>query len=219
MKYSITYDKKGPGSPARRLPDGDSIDTVSAICRAAGVEFLEGVATGWGKRELAEWLSGSYHEAASRLGVLDDLRAPSDTPYDLREARIGALMESARLHTLTMLEELALPHAESDFIDEAITRGFVCPAEDEVETPVWVPLDLPRMRLRDRLRSLFVADYLNAPREYETTFFVCHRCDSPRFDEDAKWMGFCRKHLRTSNVVARVTPEDEVDDQVRRGVS
>ncbi len=64
MKYLITYEKKGPGGPARRLPDGDSIDTVSAMCRAAGVEFLEGAASGWGKRELAEWLSGSYHVAA-----------------------------------------------------------------------------------------------------------------------------------------------------------
>lgn len=209
MKYVITYGKPGPGGAPRRLPDGVSIDTISGSCRAAGVEFLEGVSRGWSKRELAAWLSEPYAVAASRLGRVDELAPPpSAEGVDLRPVRLAAIMESARLHTLTMLEELALPHAESDYLDEAIAHGFVCPAEDELGTPVWVPVDRPRMRLRDRVRSLFVADYLNTPHEYESSFFVCHRCEAARFDEDAKWMGFCRKHLRPSHTVARVLGDD-----------
>ncbi len=209
MKYLITYGKPGPGGAPRRLPDGVSIDTVSGSCRAAGVEFLEGVSRGWAKRELATWLSEPYAVAASRLGRVDPPTESVVTDgVDLRPSRLAAIMESARLHTLTMLEELALPHAESDYVDEAITHGYVCPAEDELGTAVWVPIDRPRMRLRDRVRSLFVADYLNTPYEYESSFFVCHRCEAARFDEDAKWMGFCRKHLRPSHTVARVLGDE-----------
>jgi hypothetical protein len=183
------------------------------------VEFLEGVARGWTKRDLAAWLSGPYRDAVTRLGPMDELRIPPSEGFDLRPSRLADVMESARLHTLTMLEELALPHGASDFVDEAITARMVTVVEDELETAMWLPVDLPRLRLRDRVRALFVADYLIAPHEYATQFFVCHRCEAPCFDEEAKWMGFCRKHLRPSHTVPKVGVEVPDEEDSSRKIS
>ena len=71
------------------------------------------------------------------------------------------------------------------------------------------------MRLRDRLRSLFAADYLNAPYTY-AELFVCHRCEAVVFDEHAKQLGICGAH-RMSGVVPREGGRDNrrnaVDDE------
>jgi hypothetical protein len=64
-----------------------------------------------------------------------------------------------------------------------------------------VPVDGARVRLRERVQSLFAADYLNAPYTY-ADLFVCHRCEAIVFDEHTKRVGICGAH-RTSGTVPR----------------
>ena len=180
----------------RRLPLSESVDTVSAACRHAGLAFTEGVAAGWGKRDLAGWLAGPY--AAAVRHATAPFRPRFVGPRDLREERISLVMEAARFRTLAMLEALALPSADSPFIQESVKRGLVTVAEDELGTSVWVPVDVAGLRLHDRVRALFAADYLLNPTDYQESFFVCHRCERVLFDAETKWLGFCRMHLTES---------------------
>jgi len=169
---------------------------VSAACRQAGLAFTEGVSAGWGKRDLAGWLLGPYAAAVRHAAA--PFRPRFAGPRDLREERLSLVMEAARFRTLAMLEALALPSAQSPFIDEAVARGLITPAEDELGTSVWVPVDVAGLRLHDRVRALFAVDYLLSPGDYQESFFVCHRCERVLFDAEAKWMGFCRMHLTQS---------------------
>src|SRR5205823_3217663 len=86
-------------------------------------------------------------------------------------------------------------------VDDIVDRSLVRKVVDAEERDAWVPVDGSRMRLRDRLRSLFAADYLNNPYVY-TELFVCHRCEAVVFDEHAKRLGICGWH-RISGVVPR----------------
>ncbi len=109
------------------------------------------------------------------------------------------------MHTLALLEELALPDGESDYVDAAIQSGALVQGEDELATPVWLPVDVPRMFLRDRLRALFVADYLMSPDDYVRELFVCDRCERVVFDVDDKRLrAGCNLHRTTSDVFIKV---------------
>ena len=46
------------------LEEGATRESVSAECRAAALEFMAGVASGWEKIDLAQWLTGPYAHAA-----------------------------------------------------------------------------------------------------------------------------------------------------------
>jgi len=52
------------------------------------------------------------------------------------------------------------------------------------------------MRLRDRVASLFVADYLNNPAAY-SHLYVCHHCEAIVFEQGARERGMCSAHLRS----------------------
>ena len=110
-------------------------------------------------------------------------------------------MDNARIHTLALCEELSLPRGDSDFIDDAIARGLLTPIENQSGSLLWVPVDAARMRLRDRVRSLFVVDYLLAPELYAESLLVCHRCERIVFDLSAKQLGHCSLHRHRSGIV------------------
>jgi hypothetical protein len=62
-------------------------------------------------------------------------------------------------------------------IDEGLVAGIV----DEASDLGFAPVDNAGMRLVDRVRSLFVADYLTRPPDY-AAFAVCDDCDGATFD-------------------------------------
>jgi hypothetical protein len=164
---------------------------------------MGGVAEGWTKFDLASWLAGSYAHATRFAPRGERLASNGPDSDSLHDTRIEDVMQNARMHTLALCEELALPRSESDYIDVAIARGFLAAAEDELATPLWVPVDARRMRLRDRVRTLFVVDYLLSPDVYERELFVCHRCEQVVFDADAKAVGVCSLHRRQSGIIVR----------------
>jgi hypothetical protein len=73
----------------------------------------------------------------------------------------------------------------------AIAEEYVLPFVDELGTLVWVPVDVRDMRLKDRVRSLFVADYLNLAADYQTALAICSRCGDVVFDEHVRRTGMC----------------------------
>jgi hypothetical protein len=194
----------GTGDRGSRHPveDGSTRESLSEECRAAALSFMTGVGAGWDKLDLALWLTGDYARATRHrkhgervatptLGVVDEI--PAET--------LEALVVHVRGQLLASLEMAALELGALDFAEAQVARGLVRQMIDADGRDAWVPVDGARMRLRERLESLFAADYLNAPYTY-AGMFVCPRCEAVVFDAHAKRTGICGIH-RISDTVPR----------------
>ncbi|MBX3187410.1 MAG: hypothetical protein KF819_10365 [Labilithrix sp.] len=196
MEYVKAYNKgRGP----ERL-DGDATrESVSLEAREAALAFMSGAASGWDKLDLALWLTGPYARATrhtmhgERFAVIGAEEIADETLVDL--------VEHARSRVLAELEEASLDCGALDFAAEAVERGHVKKATDVEGRPAWYPVDGARTTLEDRVKSLFVADYLNTPYAY-AELFVCHRCRAVAFDDAAKTIGLCGAH-RSSGIVPK----------------
>ena len=215
MKYVMTFGAKaGP----MVLEEGASSASLAEECRDAALAFMSGVAVGWDKIDLALWLTGPYARAtrhAKRGERVTDVGA-GDV---IDDETIEDLVTRVRGQLVAALEKAALDDGSLDFAEEAVSRGIVRRATTLEGEQVWVPVDATRLRLKDRLASLFAADFLNVPTEYQS-LFVCHRCESVTFDAHARAIGVCATH-RISGVVPRdpeltVTVEDRRDGTTRR---
>lgn len=215
MKYVISYVHK-PGS-VPTLED-ESVDTIAEQCRDAALAFVNGVGRGWTKRDLALWLSGPYRVATRHATGGErtaDLATVDEAEEELlSEGRIVDLMRRAREQVLARLEDMALPSCEADFVHEAVSRRAIAPRVDADGISLWVPVDLRRMRLRDRVLALFACDYLMRPDDYAHELAVCHKCELVQFDEAAKRAGECGGHRRISGIVGPGEGEDGGEQQV-----
>lgn len=197
MKYVMAF--TGAGS-VLKLDDDVNAESVSGECREAALAFMAGASAGWTKLDLVRWLIGPYARAVrhTRRGErVTGLAGEVEVSEDVVDGLVGRV----RGQLLASLEAAALARGELEFLEEAIERGLVRRASDADGFEVWVPVDAPRMRLRDRLRALFAADYLAAADAYED-LLVCHRCEAVVFDPHAKQAGVCGAH-RASGVVPR----------------
>lgn len=198
VKYVTAYP---PARALRLLEVGVTKESVAEECRQAALAFLSGVASGWDKLDLVLWLTGPYARATRHAPRGERVVDVAHTPTEIADASIEELVTRVRGQVLASLEKAALDYGRLDFADDALQRGLVRKAMDEEGAICFVPVDAPHMRLRDRVRALFAADYLCAPHAY-VDLFVCHRCESVSFDEHAKEIGVCRRH-RISGVVPR----------------
>ncbi len=213
VRYFISFEEGGepteqiafPRSTSR-LPVEETADSIALACRSAALSFMDGVAHGWSKFDLAMWLAGPYAHA-TRFAPRGERTLPDRPTQNGPESdplggeRLHEVMDNARMHSLALCEELSLPRSDSDFIDDAIARGLLTPIEDHRGSLLWVPVDAARMRLCDRVRSLFVVDYLLAPHLYLESLLVCQRCERIVFDINAKQVGHCSLHRHRSGIV------------------
>lgn len=185
---------------ATRIEEDSTHDSVAAECREAALSFMSGVASGWDKLDLALWLTGPYARA-TRHGKHGERVAAVAEGEEIGDERIEDLVTRVRGQLIASLEKAALEMGALEFTDDVVERGLVRKMKDADGRDAWVPVDGARLRLRDRLRALFAADYLNAPYAY-AELFVCHRCEAVVFDDHAKQVGICGSH-RLSGVVPR----------------
>jgi hypothetical protein len=217
------FDARGMRAPLV-LADGVTRERVSEECREAALAFMDGVARGWDKLELALWLTGPYARATRHLPREDASRVPTRggsepgagaEPRAIRNESIENLVIRVRGQLLAALEKAALELGSLEFVGEMVERGHVRKVVDAEGRDAWVPVDSPRMRLRDRVRSLFVADYLDAPHTY-ASLFVCHRCEAVVFDDHAKRRNVCGAH-RMSGLAPRDEESEESPLPVAQG--
>lgn len=209
MKYVISYTASRRGAEAQRVLAPDvTKDEIADDCREAALLFMNGVATGWDKVDLALWLSGFYARATRHVPRGERVEMPIEDaePVTVAEESVVALVDRTRLQLLPALEKAAMELGELDFVDHCRSRRFVQTARLADGEPVVLAIDLPRMKLVDRVRSLFAADFCNRSYAY-LDLLVCHRCESVVFDEDAKRIGHCRAHKHVSGFVPRVGVE------------
>lgn len=191
------------------LDEGATRDSVAAECREAALSFVNGVAAGWDKLDLVLWLTGPYARTTRHVPRGERV-AGLDGELDVTSESIEDLVTRVRAQIIASLETAALNEGTLEFAVEAMDRGLVRRALDVDGEVVWVPADNTRMRLRDRVRSLLAADYLNDPGAY-AALYVCHRCENVVFDENAKRLGACQNHKRVSGVVPRQREYESVD--------
>lgn len=183
------------------LDDGSTRESVAAECREAALAFINGVAAGWDKLDLALWLTGPYARATRFVPRGERVTGLAEETEVADEA-IEDLIVRVRSQLVASLETAVLADGALEFAVEAMDRGLVRRAVDLEGEIVWVPADSTRMRLKDRVRSLFAADYLNDPGAYGA-LYVCHRCENVVFDENSKRLGACQNHKRVSGIVPR----------------
>lgn len=181
-----------------RLASGFTIDDVAEACRSAALEFLDGVRDGWGKKELATWLTGSYHQISILRCTPDELafadvapqtprpdlrgRPPSVPPEDLQKT-----LRAARAEVLGVLERFAAgDEAAATFVWRVKGRGGLTPVEDDDGISGLVPNEQPSQRLVERVLSLLAADYVARPHDYEERVAVCHSCGCVSFLPSAR---------------------------------
>lgn len=202
MKYAECLSSGRKSEGPSLLEDGSTREVVADECRNAALDFMAGVADGWSKFDLALWLHGPYALAARHSPVGDRLPASKVARRTLEGKTIEELIVGVRGQLVASLERAALGNGAPDFIEHALIEQHVRRAVDEHSESTWVPVDAARMRLRDRIASLFVADYLNRPAAYKH-LYVCHLCESVTFEVGAKERGLCGAHRMTSQVVPR----------------
>jgi hypothetical protein len=197
VKYVMAYATARQSQRSRQtLTDGSTRASLAADCRDAALGFMSGVAAGWDKLDLALWLTGPYARATRHSKHGERVAAVSED-REISDETIEALVTRVRGQLIASLEKAALEFGSLEFAGEMAERGFVRKVVDAEGRDAWVPVDAQRMRLSDRLRALFTADYLNAPYTY-AELFVCHRCEAVVFDDHAKQAGICGAHRMSS---------------------
>jgi hypothetical protein len=164
------------------LVPGIRVRDVADACRSAGLGFAWSAHHGWGRRELAQWLVGPYAHAAGATRALRSSgvrRAVTHRP--LEEETIAQLLGDARAEVLEALRNAWTWPADPGFARARVDEGLVAGIVDESSDIGYAPIDGVGMRLVDRVRSLFIADYLTRPDDY-AAFAVCENCEGATFD-------------------------------------
>jgi hypothetical protein len=199
MEYVKAYSRPPRGPLA--LEEGVTRESVALECRDAALAFVAGAAR-WDKLDLVLWLTGPY-AGATRHVSRGERVAGLDEERDVDDEAVEELVRRARLDVVGSLAEAAEGDGILDFVEACVERALVRRAEGADGLEVWVPVDGSRVRLRDRVWSLFAADYLNDAIAYEQELFVCPKCESVVFDEGSRRLGLCAAHKRVSGVVPR----------------
>jgi hypothetical protein len=165
----------------------DAVDALlmSGEWRKAGLEFVHG-ARAWTARDLARWLLGPYSAATSRVPRPD---CPRRFGSAADAAAVWEILERTHADIVAALRQAATSEMP-ELVATARHGGAIVPTP----SGFWVPRDRARMLLRDRVLSLFAADYLLRPADYRRDLAVCTRCDAVVFDRAARDTGHCGAH-------------------------
>lgn len=180
------------------LGDAESVESVSADCRHAALTFVNGLVGAFEKLDVALWLTGPYARAVRHARGGERVPALASAPA-VSESAVREVVLRARTEILAELSDAVDHGGVVPFTDRMVQAGFVAKTVDADGVVVWVPVDPPRIRLADRVRSLLAADSLDAPDAYEE-MYVCGRCDQIAFDPLGARVRLCPAHRRSSGV-------------------
>jgi len=190
------------------LLPGCRVRDVADACRSAALGFAWGAHLGWGRRELARWLIGPYAHAAAATRSLrrsGTLRTAASGPLD--EETVADLLVLTHERIIEVLRGAWTWRHDPAAARASIDEGLVVGIADETSDLGYGPIDTPGMRLFDRVRSLFVADYLTRPADF-AAFAVCDDCAGATFDGGLYHVDCMRPRTRT--VLRRRVPRELV---------
>lgn len=183
--------------PIRRAPSPLRLPAVTPVpqsrldrVRGAGEAFIRGTTLGWSRRDLADWLVCHYAPcaAAPLFPEREDEAVPSDRTLD--EAVVERVILDARARVLRLFADLVVPWQASPIARLAVASGIVISQRDERGGVAYSPVGLKRIRLSERVASLFLADYLNRPTEYRW-LMMCRECGELSFATELEHSSWC----------------------------
>lgn len=166
---------------------------VADACRKAVVAFFADVAPSGSARAIAAWLVGPYANA-----VLPTTRFDFP-PGRVDRGRLTDVIDGTRVEAGFTMRSLVSREVGMHLSMNAATSGWVVQFSDLRGNVGFIPVDLPKMRLRDRVLSLISADYMARPDSYAIDLHVCDTCDVPDFTAQSGERS-CRLCDRTSGV-------------------
>ena len=175
----------------------------SSSVREAAAEFVRGTTFGWGRRDLATWLVRHYSpclitDAAAQPDAQRACTATlSAASSHLDDERVEQLILDARSSVLRLLSDLGWASQAAILARDAIGSGHVLEMRDPLGQLSWAPVGRARMRLADRVGSLFIADALNNPRDYRNVT-LCRYCGELGFSAKANHPSWCERALRVA---------------------
>ncbi|HVH44362.1 MAG TPA: hypothetical protein VM925_18545 [Labilithrix sp.] len=174
--------------------------------REAAAEFIRGTTFGWGRHDLATWLVSQYapclvadvpQSADKEAAEADAVSSHSTASSQLDDDRIEQLILDARSTVLRMLSDLAWPSHAKEISQRAVASGAVIALRDAIGTPTWAPVARKRMRLAERVSSLFIADSLNTPHQYRN-ISLCRHCGELGFTAPIPHPSWCERAARVA---------------------
>lgn len=196
--YSFLGRESSNDSRLCALLPGIRVSDVADSCRSAALGFAWSAHHGWGRRELAKWLVGPYaHAAAATRSLRTSGLRRAVTHRRLDEAVVEDLLTTTRAEIIEMLRGVWSWTDDGAFVRARIAEGLIAGIVDDCSELGYAPVDNPNMRLVDRVRSLFVADYLTRPADY-AAFAVCDDCEGATFDGGLYHVDCMRPRGRTA---------------------
>jgi hypothetical protein len=184
------------------LPEGTVLADALDLCRWAILEFMAGTQRGWGKRELAKWLAGSYFDATRLVATEAELSAiPS--ARTVCPTRLDDVIAQARKEARTLIVECSRSWCDISFARPVVESRLVEGAVDASGERGYLPVNLPRASLSLRIRSLIIADYLSRPLDYLGSVTECEDCGEVSFDWAPNQGGCCQRHGGPQSMVVR----------------
>jgi hypothetical protein len=190
------------------LAPGDRVRDVADACRSAALGFAWSAHQGWGRRELARWLVGPYATAAAATRSMRPSGMRRAVTYrPVEEDAVTSLLVATHARIIAEIRTIWSWSYDAGSARAWIDEGLVVGIIDEQSELGYAPVDAPGMGLTDRVRSLFVADYLTRPADY-ARFVVCNDCDGATFDGALVHVDCARP--RPNTVLRRRVPRDLV---------
>jgi hypothetical protein len=159
--------------------------------RGAALSFVRGTTVGWTRSELADWLVCQYAPCAASPLYPESAEPPPAFERTLDEGILERVILDARGHALRLLTDLVVPWQASPIARLAVACGTVVSQRDERGAIAYSPVALKRMRLGERVASLFIADYLNHPTDYRWVM-TCRDCGELAFSTELEHASWCK---------------------------
>lgn len=183
MRPTKSFQAVSPTARFRTLPGNLTVYDLADRCRTAGLEILAGARAGnWDRMDIGRWLLKSYAVATipATNTIVELRRKAGGGLLDASDVAITRLLDQTRAHVVERLRNCTRSWEAAGFARDMVEGGFVVGVADAYDAIGYAPVDDRSMRLADRVASLFVADYLTRPRDYES-LVVCESCGEVSF--------------------------------------
>ncbi len=195
MHNEITHDSHAHIETVLVLPRHADVFTLAHACRDAALAFVND-SDHWGPAELAMWLFGPYAQLTDHVPPQSNRGRETPRLPLLREidaSHAERLLREARVEVRNTLETMLEAEGAASFAYNMLANGMVVQCEDTHEAAGWAPTRAAQ-RLADRVLSLFAADYLTRPDDYELELSVCSLCRTIEFDVEGRFRAACSRH-------------------------
>jgi hypothetical protein len=216
---------KSPSSLLASLGDAQGSAQQSADRGAllGALTFIEGVSSGWGRAELAEWFREHLVAPGRMLRPTSvnepPLRAisiePPSATAEPREDELARLCAAAREKVVLTLRGMIRVPPDDRFLKAAIFADRVQRRRVD-DRSVWVARPMESDRLSDVVLSLFAADMLMFRELHESRLCVCDVCGRVSYQPAIATRTGCQDHRprsQTNSGFVVSTSKSETDEK------